>query len=88
MKKRERKKEENYFKKGVKGLKNASFWAINSKKNFPYIRYKNTMARKIENHRRQYFRFTAMEMESVNEKLDTDQVPTLNNSNIGTMQVP
>ena len=46
------------------------------------------MVRKIENHRRQYFRFAAMEMESVNEKLDTDQVPTLNNSNIGTMQVP
>ena len=27
--KRERKKEENYIKKGGKGLKNASFWAIN-----------------------------------------------------------
>ena len=25
----ERKKEENYIKKGEKGLKNASFWAIN-----------------------------------------------------------
>ena len=31
----ERKKEENYIKKGGKGLKNASFWAINSKKNSP-----------------------------------------------------
>ena len=29
----ERKKEENYIKNGGKGLKNASFWAINSKKN-------------------------------------------------------
>ena len=29
--KRERKKEENYIKKGGKGLKNASFWVINSK---------------------------------------------------------
>ena len=28
----ERKKEENYIKKGGKGLKNASFWAVNSKK--------------------------------------------------------
>ena len=27
----ERKKEENYIKKGGKGLKNTSFWAINSK---------------------------------------------------------
>ncbi len=27
----ERKKEENYIKKGEKGLLNASFWAINSK---------------------------------------------------------
>ena len=27
--KRQRKKEENYIKKGGKGLKNASFWAIN-----------------------------------------------------------
>ena len=27
------KKEENYIKKGEKALKNASFWAINSKKN-------------------------------------------------------
>ena len=27
-----RKKEENYIKKGEKGLKNASYWAINSKK--------------------------------------------------------
>ena len=27
LKKRERKKEENYIKKGEKGLKNASFWA-------------------------------------------------------------
>ena len=27
----ERKKEENCIKKGGKGLKNASFWAINSK---------------------------------------------------------
>ena len=27
----ERKKEENYIKKGEKGLINASFWAINSK---------------------------------------------------------
>ena len=26
------KNEENYIKKGGKGLKNASFWAINSKK--------------------------------------------------------
>ena len=30
----ERKKEENYIKKGEKGLKSASFWVINSKK-FP-----------------------------------------------------
>ena len=29
--KRERKKEENYTKIGGKGLKNASFWAINCK---------------------------------------------------------
>ena len=29
----ERKKEENYIKNGGKGLKNASFWAIISKKN-------------------------------------------------------
>ena len=28
----ERKKEENYIKKGEKGFKNASFWDINSKK--------------------------------------------------------
>ena len=28
--KRKRKKEENYIKKGGKGLKIASFWAINS----------------------------------------------------------
>ena len=28
---RERKKEENHIEKGGKGLKNASFWAINSK---------------------------------------------------------
>ena len=28
------KKEENYIKKGEKGLKNASFWAINSKNLF------------------------------------------------------
>ena len=27
------KKEENYIKRGGKGLKNASFWAINSKRN-------------------------------------------------------
>ena len=27
----ERKKEETYIRKGEKGLKNASFWAINSK---------------------------------------------------------
>ena len=31
--KNQEKKEENYTKKGGKGLKNASFWAINSKKN-------------------------------------------------------
>ena len=31
-KKGERKKEENYIKKGGKGLKNSSFWATNSKK--------------------------------------------------------
>ena len=31
--KEKRKKTENYIKKGEKGLKNASFWAINSKKN-------------------------------------------------------
>ncbi len=31
--KTERKKEEKYIKKGGKGLKNASFWAIISKKN-------------------------------------------------------
>ena len=31
MKKVKEKKEENYIKKGGKGLKNASFWAINSK---------------------------------------------------------
>ena len=30
-KKGERKREENYMKKGEKGLKNASFWVINSK---------------------------------------------------------
>ena len=30
----ERRKEENYIKKGEKGHRNASFWAINSKK-FP-----------------------------------------------------
>ena len=29
MKKGKEKKEENYIKKGGKGLKNASFWAIN-----------------------------------------------------------
>ena len=29
----ERKKEENFIEKGGKRLKNASFWAINSKKN-------------------------------------------------------
>ena len=29
--KKKEKKEENYIKKGRKGLKNASFWAINSK---------------------------------------------------------
>ena len=29
--KRERKREENYMKKGEKGLKNASFWVINFK---------------------------------------------------------
>ena len=34
MKKGKEKKEENYIKKGEKGLKNASFWAINSKKIF------------------------------------------------------
>ena len=28
--KKKEKKEENYIKKGRKGLKNASFWAINS----------------------------------------------------------
>ena len=32
MKKGKEKKEENYIKKGGKGLKNASFWAIISKK--------------------------------------------------------
>ena len=31
LEKGERKKEENYIKKREKGLKNASFWAINSK---------------------------------------------------------
>ena len=31
MKKGKEKKEENYIKKGGKGLKNASFWTINSK---------------------------------------------------------
>ena len=31
----ERKKEENYIKKGGKGLKSASFWAKNSKKKSP-----------------------------------------------------
>ena len=30
----ERKKEENYINKEEEGLKNASFWAINSKKKF------------------------------------------------------
>ena len=35
MKKGKEKKEENYIKKGGKGLKNASFWAINSKKIAP-----------------------------------------------------
>ena len=34
MKKGKEKKEENYIKKGGKGLKNASFWAINSKNLF------------------------------------------------------
>ena len=33
MQKGKEKKEKNYIKKGEKGLKNASFWAINSKKN-------------------------------------------------------
>ena len=32
MKKGKEKKEENYIKKGGKGLKNVSFWVINSKK--------------------------------------------------------
>ena len=32
MKKGKEKKEENYIKRGGKGIKNASFWAINLKK--------------------------------------------------------
>ena len=34
MKRKVRKKEENYIKKGGKGLKNASVWAQKLKKNF------------------------------------------------------
>ena len=46
------KKEHNYNKKGGKGLKNVSFWAINSKKKLPRPPQSYLSGNKIESQKR------------------------------------
>ena len=66
MKKGKEKKEENYIKKGEKGLKNASFWAINSKSFVGMIRMHNIYPYSIK--AKIYFFYTVQFPEKKNYK--------------------